>query len=109
LQDFGAGLPMPDEDDVFTDLLRKSPRYSASKDYVRFDEIEDVLASSDLMALVAALMKKKTLALEVDDRCDAQRPAGRDRMANVARPGNVPHETSLYPFRIGSLIVEMPD
>jgi hypothetical protein len=40
-------------------LLKKGPRYSASKDYVRFDEIEDVLASSDLMALVAPIVMKK--------------------------------------------------
>jgi hypothetical protein len=40
-------------------MLKKGPRYSASKEYVHFDEIEDVLASSDLMALVAPLVEKK--------------------------------------------------
>jgi hypothetical protein len=47
------------EDDVFTGLLKKGRRGGGSKDYVRFDEIEDVLTSTDLMALVAPLVKKK--------------------------------------------------
>jgi hypothetical protein len=48
------------EYDIFTELLKKGGHKSASKNYVRFDEIEDVLASSDLMALVAPLVKKRT-------------------------------------------------
>jgi hypothetical protein len=47
------------EDDIFTEVLRKGARQGASKDYVHFDEIEDVLASVDLMALVAPLTNKK--------------------------------------------------
>lgn len=46
------------EDDVFYELLRKGARFSASKDYVSFDEIEDVLVSVDLVALVAPLVSK---------------------------------------------------
>ena len=46
------------EDDIFTELLKKRGS-GGSKDYARFDEIEDVLASTDLMALVAPLVKKK--------------------------------------------------
>ena len=35
---------------------------------MRFDKIEDVLASSDLIALVAPLVKKEAVRLEVDLR-----------------------------------------
>ena len=45
------------EEDIFAELFRKGIR-DGSKD-VRFDKIEDVLASSDLIALVAPLVKKK--------------------------------------------------
>lgn len=47
------------EDDIFTEELRKGTRYGVSKDYVRFDEIEDVLASVDLIALIAPLTRRK--------------------------------------------------
>jgi hypothetical protein len=50
---------MSNEGDLWVELLKKGPRYSATKDYVRFDEIEDVLTSADLMALVAPLIRKK--------------------------------------------------
>jgi hypothetical protein len=39
--------------------IRKTSTVGCSKDYVRFDDIEDVLASADLMALVAPIIKKK--------------------------------------------------
>jgi hypothetical protein len=48
-----------EKDNEFAELLKKGPRYSASKDYVHFNEVEDVLSSTDLMALVAPLIGKK--------------------------------------------------
>lgn len=54
---------MSAEDDEFEDalaeLFKKGPGHNGSNDYVHFDEIEDVLASSDLLALVAPLVGKK--------------------------------------------------
>jgi hypothetical protein len=53
---------MPDEDDILTELMKKGAPYSTSKNYVAFDEIEDVLTSSDLLALVAPFVARKRKA-----------------------------------------------
>jgi hypothetical protein len=54
----GTGRSDLSDNDVFREILRTGRR-SASKDYVRFDEIEDVLASADLVALTAPLVRKR--------------------------------------------------
>ena len=52
---------LKNEDDGLMALLAKGARYNKSKDYVRFDEVEDVLISVELMALTGPLIKKKPL------------------------------------------------